>query len=82
MTILRLKKPLARHVFVLPNCRFAVETLYCGPRRIENPSLERQRAFQSLYRRLLPGLGHNKAVWAVARRLCRLLWKILHQTLD
>ena len=39
-------------------------------------------AFQTPYRRLLPRLGHNKAIWAVAHRLCRLLWKILHQTVD
>jgi transposase len=36
-------------------------------------------AFQNLYRRLLPRLGHNKAIWAVAHRICRLTWKILHQ---
>ena len=36
-------------------------------------------AFQNLYRRLVPRLGHNKAIWAVAHRLCRLTWKILHQ---
>jgi transposase len=35
--------------------------------------------FQAQYRRLLPRLGHNKAVWAIAHRLCRLTWKILHQ---
>jgi transposase len=35
--------------------------------------------FQSLYRRLVPRMGHNKAIWAVAHRLCRLTWKILHQ---
>lgn len=35
--------------------------------------------FQLLYRRLLPRLGHNKAIWAVVHRLCRLTWKILHQ---
>lgn len=34
--------------------------------------------FQSLYRRLLIRLGHAKAIWAVAHRLCRLVWKILH----
>jgi transposase len=38
--------------------------------------------FQSLYRRLLPRLGHNKAIWAVAHRLCRLTWKILHQQVE
>jgi len=35
--------------------------------------------FQNLYRRLVPRLGHNKAIWAIAHRLCRLAWKILHQ---
>ena len=35
--------------------------------------------FQNLYRKLVPRLGHNKAIWAIAHRLCRLTWKILHQ---
>ena len=35
--------------------------------------------FQSLYRKLVTRLGHNKAIWAIAHRLCRLTWKILHQ---
>jgi transposase len=35
--------------------------------------------FQHLYRRLVPRLGEPKALWAVAHRLCRLVWKILHQ---
>jgi len=35
--------------------------------------------FQLVYRRLVPRLGHAQAIWAVAHRLCRLLWKILHQ---
>jgi transposase len=34
--------------------------------------------FQQLYRRLLPKLGEQKAIWAVAHRLCRLVWMILH----
>lgn len=36
-------------------------------------------SFQSLYRRLVVRLGHPKAIWAVAHRLCRLVWKVLHQ---
>jgi transposase len=36
-------------------------------------------SYQRLYRRLVPRLGHFKAVWAVAHRLCRIAWKILHQ---
>jgi transposase len=35
--------------------------------------------FQNFYRKLVPRLGHNKAIWAVAHRLCRLIWKILRQ---
>ncbi len=34
--------------------------------------------FEALYRRLVPRLGHGKAIWAVAHRLCRVVWKILH----
>jgi transposase len=35
--------------------------------------------FQNVYRKLVPRLGHNKTIWAVAHRLCRLAWKILYQ---
>jgi transposase len=38
--------------------------------------------FQSLYRRWLPRLGHKKAIWAVAHRLCRMVWIILHRGAD
>jgi transposase len=38
--------------------------------------------FQRLYRRLVTRLGHPKAIWAVAHRLCRLVWKILHERVD
>jgi transposase len=34
--------------------------------------------FQSVFRRLLPRLGYQGAIWAVANRLARVLWKILH----
>jgi transposase len=34
--------------------------------------------FQAVFRRLLPRLGYKGAIWAIAHRLCRLLWKILH----
>jgi hypothetical protein len=23
-------------------------------------------------------MGYNKAIWAIAHRLCRLIWKVLH----
>ena len=34
--------------------------------------------FQALFRRLLPKLQYNGAIWAIAHRLARLVWKILH----
>jgi len=35
--------------------------------------------FESVFRRLIVRLGYTKAIWAVAHRLCRIVWKILHQ---
>jgi len=32
-----------------------------------------------VFRRLLPLLGYQSAIWAVAHRLCRVVWKILHE---
>jgi hypothetical protein len=32
-----------------------------------------------VFRRLLPRLGYQSAVWAIAHRLCRIVWKILHE---
>jgi len=34
--------------------------------------------FQAVFHRLLPRLGYKGAIWAIAHRLGRLLWKILH----
>lgn len=34
--------------------------------------------FQNVFRRLVLKLGYNGAIWAIAHRLCRLVWKILH----
>jgi transposase len=34
--------------------------------------------FEMQYRRMVPRMGHNKAVWAVAHKLCRVVWKVLH----
>jgi hypothetical protein len=33
---------------------------------------------QQVFRRLMPRLGYAKAIWAIAHRLCRLIWKVLH----
>ena len=30
-------------------------------------------------RRLVPRLGVKKAIWAIAHRICRLIWKLLRQ---
>jgi transposase len=35
--------------------------------------------FEIVYRRLVPRLGHNQAIGAIAHRLCRLIWLILHR---
>jgi len=35
--------------------------------------------FQLVFRRLLPRLGYKQALWAIAHRLCRVMWKILHE---
>jgi transposase len=35
--------------------------------------------FQVVFRRLLPRLGYQPAIWAVAHRLSRVVWKILHE---
>ncbi|HVH71554.1 MAG TPA: transposase [Candidatus Dormibacteraeota bacterium] len=35
--------------------------------------------FQAVFQRLLPRLGYKSAIWAIAHRLCRVLWKILHE---
>ena len=34
--------------------------------------------FEMVYRRLVLRLGHNQTMWAIAHRLCRLIWIILH----
>ena len=35
--------------------------------------------WQQLFRRLTPKLGVNKALWAVAHRLLRVIWLVLHE---
>ncbi len=35
--------------------------------------------FEVTFHRLLPRLGYQQAIWAIAHRLCRLLWLILHK---
>lgn len=35
--------------------------------------------FEIVYRRMVPRLGHNQTIGAVAHRQCRLIWLILHE---
>jgi transposase len=35
--------------------------------------------FQILYSRYVPRMGHNQTIGVIAHRLCRLIWKLLHQ---
>src|SRR5580693_6453492 len=35
--------------------------------------------YQVVFRRVLPRLGYQSAIWAVAHRLCRTVRKILHE---
>jgi transposase len=35
--------------------------------------------FQIVYRRMVPRLGHNQTIGAIAHRQCRLIWLILHE---
>jgi len=37
--------------------------------------------FEIVYRRLVPRLGHNKTIGAIAHRLCQLIWIILHNSI-
>lgn len=34
---------------------------------------------QIVFRRLASRLGYAKAIWAIAHRLCKLIWKVLHE---
>ena len=38
--------------------------------------------FQAMYRRLVPRVGHNRTIWAIPHRLCRLAWIILHKGVE
>jgi transposase len=35
--------------------------------------------FEITFQRMLPRMGYKQAIWAIAHRLCRLLWLILHK---
>ena len=60
-------------------CRRAIAK--CDASSIRRRTLRsRQKALSSRWCiRLVPRLGHAQAIGAIAHRLCRLIWKILHQ---
>lgn len=35
--------------------------------------------FEVVFQRLLPRMEYKEAIWCIAHRICRLIWKILHQ---
>ena len=35
--------------------------------------------FRELYHRLIPRLGVPKAIWAIAHRIAKVVWKVLHE---
>jgi transposase len=36
---------------------------------------------QAVFGHWLPTLGYNKVIWAIAHKICRLIWKVLHDGL-
>jgi transposase len=38
--------------------------------------------WENIFRRLVPRLGYTKAIWAVARRIAVVIWKILHEGVE
>ena len=47
--------------------------------RLNNAAVKHKGSiFEIVYRRLVPRLGHNKTIGAIAHRLCQLIWIILH----
>ena len=56
----------------------------CHMRRLLNQAAQsavkaKGSIFELTFSRMLPRLGYKQAIWAIAHRLCRLLWLILHQ---
>jgi hypothetical protein len=48
--------------------------------QVAHPAVKKNGGhFQAVFRRLLPRLGYQAAIWALPHRLCRVVWKILHE---
>ena len=55
----------------------------CYLRRVLNQAAQaavktKGSVFEAKYRSLVGHKGHHKAIWAVAHKLCRVIWKLLH----
>jgi transposase len=51
--------------------------------QVANAAVKSQGSiFQLHYRRLVGRMGHNKAIWCIAHRLCKLVWIILHRGME
>ena len=55
----------------------------CAMRRILNQAAHaaikvKGSIFEVVFRRLKTRLEYQEAIWAIAHRICRLIWKILH----
>jgi hypothetical protein len=44
-----------------------------------NAAVKRKGSVFEIVYRLVPPLGHNKTIGAIAHRLCQLIWMILHK---
>lgn len=72
----------APEAFIFPNRRQRNGATRNGFIRTDNyrgRTQEPGRVFEILYRRYVSRLGHNQTVGIIAHKLCRLVWKILHQ---
>jgi len=48
--------------------------------QVANAAVKSQGSIYQLhYRRMVVRMGHKKAIWAIAHRLCKLVWTLLHK---
>jgi transposase len=84
-------KDLSSWVGICPGQNISAETAHgsrspkgnCTMRRVLNQAANaavrcQGSIFEFVYRRMLPRTGHGIAICAIAHRLCKLIWKILH----
>ena len=51
--------------------------------KVANAAVKRKGSiFEIVYCRLVPRLGHNKTIGAIAHRICQLIWMILNKASD